>query len=234
MGAGAVMLALLGGFYPMHWLSSPKVRLALIVNGLYFISLFTPAWPHRRPRLFTHALEEQFVRPTSKERPVYTPLAPDPGSSKAAAIQVKEYDQLDVYLTNDLTLVKRPGYRLLLSPTFMTKASQPEPPDTVLLRFVSFSDGQILTDATPLMITVDGVNMLDEHARRWSSGDTAHRTVAEGAGGQVIQGLGVDISYEAFIEIISARQVLIQLGTERIELTADQIEALRDMHRLLP
>jgi hypothetical protein len=218
----------------MNWLSSPKVRLALIVNGLYFISLFTPAWPHRRPRLFAHSPEGQLVRPTSKQHPVYTPLAPPSGSSKAAALLVKEYDQLDVYLTDDLTLVRRPGYRLLLSPTYTTRASKPEPPETVLLRFVSFSDGQILTDDTPLMITADGVNVLDESARRWSSGNAARRSVAEGAGGQVVQGVGVDMSYEAFIETISARQVLIQLGTERVELTANQIEALRDMHRRLP
>ena len=32
----------------MHWLSSPKVRLALIVNGLYFISLFTPTERYAR------------------------------------------------------------------------------------------------------------------------------------------------------------------------------------------
>ena len=34
--------------------------------------------------------------------------------------------------------------------------------------------------------------------------------------------------------MISAKRVVVRLGPDRVELTADQIEALRDMHRCLP
>lgn len=214
----------------MHWLSSPKVRLALIVNGLYFISLLTPPAAPTRPRLFQRAHGDYTARAAPKKAPDFAPLAPPSAPAKATTLVSKEFDQLDVYLTNDLTLVAKPGHRLLLSPTFTTRASKPEAPDSVLLRFVSYSGEQMLSKTTPLTITADGEEMLDENAHLWYGGDA----IPAGDGRRMIEGIGVELSYEVFLKVIGARQVIIQLGADRVELTADQIEALRDMPRRLP
>jgi hypothetical protein len=211
----------------MRWLSSPKVRLGLIVNGLYFISLFTPAAPHTRPRLFPRAQENYETRAAARRPPVLPPLPSPSTPTKAATYVARQFDQLDVYLTNDFTLVNRPDHRLLLSPTFTTRASKPEPPDSILLRFISFSGERTFSNFTPLIITADGENKLDERAHLWYGGGG----VPGGEGDPVVEGLGVELPYEVFLEILSARQVIIQLGPDRVELSAEQIEALRDMHR---
>ena len=221
----------------MSLLSSPKARLALIVNGLYFISVFTPTTPHTRPRLFAHAYERRAERLAAKAPPAYAPLAPPIGPLKATSTYSKEHDQLDVYLTNDLTLVRMPGHTLLLSPTFNAKVLAPEPPRSVLMRFVAYSQQQVFDPDTPFVITADNVEM-------WRSG-------AGGTGGmtpvnaralhsaaydadQVVETFGQEIPYDLFLNIISARRVIVELGDDRVELNADQIEALRDMHRRLP
>ena len=59
----------------MSWLSSPKVRLALIVNGLYFISLFTPTTPYTRPRLFARARANREARPAPQLQRGHIPAA---------------------------------------------------------------------------------------------------------------------------------------------------------------
>src|SRR5215210_4299823 len=98
----------------MNWLSSPKVRLGLIVNGLYFISLFTPATPHNRPRLFAHTREPVVVVSDSMVAapapPAYVPFAPPAPRSRAAAYESGRL--LHVSLDNDLRLVSRPGRAL--------------------------------------------------------------------------------------------------------------------------
>lgn len=214
----------------MNWLASPKVRLALIVNGLYFVSLLTPPAAPTRPRLFQRAHGDYAVRAAPKKAPDFAPLAPPSPPSKAATSVSKEFDQLDVYLTNDLTLVSKPGHRLMLSPTFTTRASRPETPDSVLLRFISYSNGRTLSNVTPLTITADGEEVLDESAHLWYGGDA----VPAGDGSRMIEGVGVELPYEVFIKVIGARQLVVQLGADRVELTADQVEALRDMLRRLP
>ena len=221
----------------MLWLSSPKVRLALIVNGLYFISLFTPTTPHSRPRLFAHAYENNGARVAPKKPQVFAALPPPSGPSKATTWVNNQHDQLDVYLTNDLTLVSRPRYRLLLSPTFTTRASNPEAPDTVLLRFVSFSDDPTPSGSNWVTITADGENMWYENVGIRYGGNVARQSDTEGNEGdgyEVVKTVGINMPYELFVETISARQVVVQFGPDRVELTVDQIEALRDMHRRLP
>jgi hypothetical protein len=221
----------------MHWFSSPKVRLAIIVNGLYFISLFTPTTQHSRPRLFSREYREYGnleVREVSKRQPVYASLPPPSGPSKAATWVNKDFNQLDVYLTNDLTLVNRSGYRLLLSPAFTTRANNPEAPDTVLLRFVSYSNTWTYSDTNWLTITADGRYMWREDLSSRYSKNPVPQSDTEGEGGGIVRTAGINLPYELFIETISARQVIIQFGPDRVELTAEQIEALRDMHRRLP
>ena len=201
--------------------------MALIVNGLYFISLFTPAPPHTRPRLFSRAYDN---RAASKRAPAVATLAPPSPPSRATTYVAKQFDQLDVYLTNDLTLVSGPGHRLMLSPTFTTRASKPEPPDSVLLRFISYSDERTLSKTTPLVISADGEEMIDERSHLWYGGDSDARA----DGGPVIEGVGVELPYEIFVEMSYAKEVIVQLGPDRVRLTAVQLDALRDMHRRLP
>jgi hypothetical protein len=214
-------------------LSSSKVRLALIVNGLYFISLLTPATPPTRPYLFARWGEGRGVRVSTKTPPSYAPPAPP---SKATVNYFKEFDQLDVFLTSDLGLVRKPEHTLLLSPTFTTRMSAPEHPRSILMRFISFSNEQVYTDSTPLMISADGVYKWDDTADNGANllraNNGRHSVTFEG--GRVVETVGVELPYETFFEIISARRVVIQLGRDTVELNADQIEALRDMHRRLP
>ncbi|HWS87449.1 MAG TPA: hypothetical protein VN282_10815 [Pyrinomonadaceae bacterium] len=214
----------------MRCLSSPKVRLALIVNGLYFISLLTPPTPHTRPRLFARA--------SSRTPPIHAPLAPpDTAPAKAAVNYVNNFDQLDVYLTNDLTLVRKPGHTLLFSPTFTTKASVREQPRSVLLRFVSFSEKQFYTERTPLLISANGAYKWNDTAQIVYGPprtNTGRHSVTTDAGGSVVETVGVEIPYDTFLEIISARRVIVELGEDTAELNSEQIEALRDMHRRLP
>jgi hypothetical protein len=223
----------------MQLLSSPKVRLALIVNGLYFISLVMPTTPHTRPRLFARAGERLDARAPKKTTPAYTPLAPPSAEAPKAAVNyVKDFDQLDVFLSHDLTLVRLPGHTLLLSPTFTTKMSAPEQPRSVLLRFVSYSQQQALDAYAPFVITADGTEV-------WRSGEGATggaapygarplHSVASDEAGRVIETFGQEIPYDLFLDVISARRVIVELGDDRVELNADQVEALRDMHRRLP
>ena len=222
----------------MRWLASPKVRLALIVNGLYFISLVTPTTPHTRPRLFTRAGERAAARASSKTPPTYAPLAPPATATSEAAVNyVWGHDQLDVYLTNDLTLVRKPGHVLLFSPTFTTKMSAPVQPDSILLRFVSFSDRQFYSERTPLLISANGAYKWNDTAEIVYGPprtNTGRHSATTDAGGSVVETVGVEIPYETFLEIISARRVIVELGEDTAELNSEQIEALRDMHRRLP
>ena len=221
----------------MGFLHSPKVRLGLIVNGLYFLSLATPQ-PHGRPREYVpHSSRQQGFVSAARE-PVYAPLPPPSGPSKATTYYTKGTDQMDVSLTKDLTLVRRRGHTLLLSPTLTTRGRSPEPPRSILLRFVSFSEQQTFFPESPLVITADGVEMWN-YGRRLSfpevpgSSRPLH-SVAFDDKGDVIETLGHELPYEVFIEVISAKRVIFSLGPDRVELTANQIEALRDMHRRLP
>lgn len=230
------MLAPLGGFQSMSWFSSPKVRLALIVNGLYFISIFTPTTPHTRPRLFARAYETRDARGASTKTPVFVTLPPPSGPSKATTWANKESDHLDVYLTNDLVLVRRPGHQLLFSPTFTTRISNPEAPNTVLLRFVSYSAEQMFSNTTPLMISADGEykwdDTVDNGSNLYRTNNGRHSITVDADGG-VVETVGVELPYETFQEIIGSRQIEIQLGRDKVKLNAGQIEALRDMHRRL-
>ncbi|HEX7316050.1 MAG TPA: hypothetical protein VF297_19235 [Pyrinomonadaceae bacterium] len=220
----------------MHWLSNPKVRLALIVNGLYFISLLTPTTPQAPPRLFARAFENKDVSVTTPKSTVVFPRLPSPtGPSRAATWVNKSFDQLDVYLKDDLTLVKRPGYRLEFSPTFTTQASSPEAPPTVLLRFVSYSHKTTPPGEVLVRITADGRTLWSTYSRYGGSAASPSDAEADaGDGGEVVDSAAVNLPYEIFFATINARRATVQFDADVVELTPAQIEALRDMHRCLP
>ena len=212
----------------MRWFSSPKVRLALIVNGLYFISLYTPAPPHARPYFFAHKNNRRADRLAAKAPPAYAPLARSSGPTRAETHYWKERDQLDVYLTNEFTLIRRLGHTLRLSPTLTTKVLTHEPPRSVLMHFTSYSQQQVFDKDSPFVITADGTEL-------WRSGRYAsplHSAAYDGD--QVVETFGQEIPFDLFLIITNSRRVVIELGDDRVELTPDQIEALRDMRRRLP
>lgn len=219
----------------MNWLSSPKVRLALIVNGLYFISLvIAPSPRHERPHFFDQARASLTERPALRRMPVFATLPPPSVPPKATTHIVKEWNQLNVYLTNDLTLVKRPGHRLLFSPTFTTSATNPEAPETILLRFISYSKQQMFSEASLLSIKADGDYKVKEGEDGQYLARAARYSVAVGEDDEAVETIAIELPYELFVETITARKVIIQLGPDSVALTAAQIEALRDMHYRLP
>src|ERR1044071_1504557 len=221
----------------MSWHSSPKVRLALIVNGLYFISLFTPTTPHTRPRLFAHAREPWRK---SAPQPDHVPLAPPIAAYRASAYE--SGGLLHVSLTQDMTLVQRPGRKVLFSPSFSAPTRPPAEPDSALLTFIIQAGEQTCQNDCPLTITADGVTVWTSYSHGNSPGwqrERVQHSSAKLEDGQVVETLAAEslstrMAYDAFIGMISAKRVIIRLGPDWVELTADQIEALRDMHRRLP
>ena len=141
----------------MHWLSNSKVRLGLIVNILYFLSLYAPPSQHTRARTYERPAE----RLRSKSAPDFAPLPQQMLMTplKAETHYWKTSDQLDVYLTRDLLLIRRRGHTLLLSPTYATKVLNPEQPRSVLLNFTSFSHEQVYDKDSSFVITADGAEV---------------------------------------------------------------------------
>lgn len=226
----------------MHWLSSPKVRLALLVNGLYLFSLVSPPPHWWRARVFPHTFGERAGYEVGYERrprewPAYAPLPPAAGPSRAMTYRGEGTNQVEVYLTKDLTLVEQPGHTLLLSPIYTADADAAEPPATILLRFVSFSRAQVYEDDSPLHVFADGAlvwpaSPLLSGAR--PSDQRARHSATDGEDGRVVETVGESMPYELFVELVSASSVSIQLGPDKVELSPEQIEALRDLHRKLP
>lgn len=231
----------------MFWLSSPRVRLALIVNGLYFISIFTPTMPHTRPRLFAHARESRGGgRAVPAARPDYVPLTPPNAASRASAFE--SGGQLHVSLNNDLMLVKRPERRLVLSPWFSAPTLPPTEPKSVHLNFMLFttSDEAPCPGNCPLTIKADEEVLwpkpsaidLGGHSYSWKRESVPHSSDKLQDGSVVetmaAESFSAEVPYDTFLDIISARRVVVRLGPDWVELTTDQIEALRDMHRRLP
>lgn len=229
----------------MHWLSKPKVKLALLVNALYLLTFFTPSSPpNTRRHLLAHTRRPPVARHAPAGLPDYVPLPPPSAPSRAASYESS--GMLHVSLSKDLTLVKRPDRELLLSPFFSARAYPPAEPESVRLSFILFSDKGTCPGDCPLSIKADGETVWPEggaadpqfnaYGRR--RGRVPH-TSSTREDGLVIEtkaaeSFEVHVPYDVFIRIISARRVIVRLGTEQVELTADQVEALRDMHRRLP
>jgi hypothetical protein len=234
------MLAASGNFR-MHCLANPKVRLGLIVNGLYLLSLvFMPAPPQTRARLYARAYERSAAHLRSKAAPDYAPLSEQMLTTplKAETHYWKESDQLDVFLTRELPLVRRRGHTLLLSPTYGARVLNPVRPRSVLMYFSSFSHEQLFDNDSPFVITADGVEV-------WRYGTTgpgdetpwnarAYYSSALDANYQVAETISHEIPYDVFVKVARARRVILELGPDTVELTPEQLEALRGMHRALP
>lgn len=216
----------------VEWLFKPKVQLGLLVNFAFvmftLVSSFAGVPPSER--------ESSVVVDLSPAVP-YAPLPPPAMPSSVAAVELG--GQLNVSLDNDLTLVKKINRALVLSPSFVTRARPVEPPANVTLRFTIFSDEEACPDACMLVINADGSRVFESAASGtfstgWKrekvpgstkfSGDQAIVTVDK-------ETFTTQIPYATFVDIISARRVVLSFGPDKVELTHDQIESLRDMNR---
>ena len=219
-----------------YWLSNPKVRLALLFNGLYLISMYAPTgYVRRPPRAYTYG------RPGSaapRRPPLDVPLPPPPGPTKATTYRDERGGDLNVYLQKDLALSGARGSRLLLSPTFTLRKDDGSP-ESVLLRFISFSDDPLFSDGAGLVISADGKQVWPASGedgeplwRGWAEERVPPHVTEDGRGG-VVENVGKMIPYEVFADVIRAKRVVLNLGPHLVELNAEHLEALRDMHRIL-
>jgi hypothetical protein len=218
----------------MHWLSSPRVRLGLIVNGLYFLSLFSPSPSYTRAKLYARAYESPAGRLRSKGSPGYAPLLPQTGPLKAETRYLYDSQQLEVYLTREIVLVRRRDHTLLLSPTYaMSRLPYSKQTLPVLLHFSSFSHEQLFDRDSSFVITADGVELW-RYGRRGPGDMTPSNakglyTAALDDNDQVAETLGHEIPYDLFVQLVSAQNVTFELGPDTIELTQGQLDVLRDM-----
>jgi hypothetical protein len=229
----------------MRWLSSPKVRLALIVNGLYFISLFTPLSRHGRPHLFAHTYKPFSNGAAPVTLPDYVPLPPP--STPSQATSYENGGLIHVTLNKNLTLVRRPGRLLQLALFFHARTEPPEEPEAVDFSFNLYTDVEnSCPDKCPLNIIADDMTLAPAYTRSGASphSDSLSRStprdyatqseVDQMLASNFLDIVNTSVSYEQFLEILSAKRVIVRLGPDWVELTADEIEALRDMHRRLP
>src|SRR2546423_1328255 len=139
----------------MSWFFKPKVQLGLWVNFVFVVFTIVSSTFGEH----THGYGRPYVStldPSAAHKPLpYVSLPPPSGPTKATSYSASDFGETDVYLENDLTLIRRPGHTLLLSPTCAVH-SKGETPYSVLLRFVSFSDARYFAYDSSLVITADG------------------------------------------------------------------------------
>lgn len=216
----------------MEWLYNPKVKVGLFVNlAFVMFTLFSP--------LAGSPASGVGGCLATVDDPPPVPYAPPtmPGS----AATTESDGLLNVFLTKDLILVKRPERSLVLSPSFTTRARTPEPPSAVTLRFTLFSDDEAsCPGACMLVVNADGTRVWESAASgTFSTGWTREEipgSAVKLADGRVDETLAAEvftteIPYETFVKIVGARRVVLSLGPDKVELNRDQIEAMRDMHR---
>lgn len=220
----------------MEWLFKPKVQLGILINFTFVMfTLVSSSAGERIPlgrwRMPAAAAESRTIP--------YAPLPPPAAPSKVTVIEYR--GGANVFLTDDLTLVRKPGRTLVFAPSFSVSTRPLELPRTVTLRFtVFFSGKEACPGACMLLINADGSHLWESAASgTFSTGwtrETVPASTTSLGDGQVAVTLAAEtfttqISYETFLDIISAKRVILSLGPDKVELTHDQIESLREMHR---
>jgi hypothetical protein len=215
----------------MEWLFKPKVQLGLFVNFVFvmFTLISSSSGGHAYERAAA-VPSNDFVTPPNTALP-YIPLPPPSGPSKAVFFGDRNSGEYSVYLPNDMDIARRQGFVLQLSPIFIVH-NRGEEPRAVLLRFTSYSGAQYFAYDRTLVLKADGQQVWpDATWKNWNE-ETVPRSVALGSNGRVVETVGKEIPYEVFAEVVKARRVSLSLGPEELELTPEQLGALRDMHRL--
>ena len=222
----------------MHWLSSPRVRLGLLVNGLYLLSLFTQTPPQRtRACTFVRSSGCDTGRLCSTSPPEYAPLAPQTGALKAKRDYRLESGQYRISLTRDLLLARERGYTLLLSPMYYTEVLN-ERPFSVVMLFTSYSHEQHYDGDSAFVINADGVEVWRSGQRGPGDETPWHARALHSAkldeNNQVFETFGQEIPNDIFARMARARRVTFELGPDTVKLTTEQLAALREMSILLP
>lgn len=226
----------------LYWLSSSKVRLGLLVNGLYLLSLFMPSHSQVGGRHYVRTYERRAFETSggmtagaARMPPVVVDLPPPAGPMQATSHRDKMSGSAVFYLDKDLTLLEKQGNRLLLSPTVTVRPDGS--PDPVLLQFIHYSEEHVLLTDNMFSITADGRQVWpayspdgDQSWKGWRD-EFVPPFVTETEGG-VMENVSKTIPYEVFAKVISAKTVVFSLGPRVLKLKAEQLEALRDMHRL--
>ena len=216
----------------MGWIFKPKVQLGLLVNFAFvmftvvssFAGADTPArW---RPAVLD-------------ERPFPAPVRVSPSSSSSKVLTYDENGRTQVSLYHDLTLVKNPDLTLTLSPSFSARRNPLGELSAVTLRFIRFSDNDPSCPGDcPLVINANGVRVWPSRSRtaptQWMRESVPHSTMNSGSGPVELMAaeiLTTEIPYDVFLEILIAGRVKVSLGSDTAELTSEQLEAMRDMHK---
>jgi hypothetical protein len=220
----------------MDWFFRPKVQLGLFVNLIFVVfTIVSPIFGEHRRSVY-------IARTVEYDPPLisHAPLPPRPAPSKITSVESD--GQVSVSLRDDLTLVRKPDRTLVFAPSFSARARPAaELPSTVTLRFTIFSSGEeACPDACMLVINADGARVWESAANgTFSTGWTRNKVPASTItldDGQVAETLAAEtfttqIPYVTFVNIISARRVVLSLGPDKVELTDDQIQILREMNR---
>ncbi|MGH9942878.1 MAG: hypothetical protein ACRD9R_11045 [Pyrinomonadaceae bacterium] len=205
----------------MNWPKKHPILFALAVNAAYF-AFYYGAWEGRANRI-SHADMYTWITESSASSIVYAVLPPRFGPTKATSYYSKEQNQLNVYPKDDLLLLNRGNRKVLLSPIFSVSGSTVTPPATIILRFYSFADALAYPDRCTLRITVDGEAI-------WSDPNLI-RSITTGEEEKVVESFTYTLPYKKFFQAVAGERVKVSLAGDEFELTAEQVEALRDMHR---
>ena len=219
----------------MDWFFRPKVQLGLFVNLIFVVfTVVSPIFGERHGSLYISRAVESEPPPMP-----HVSLPPPAPLSKITAVE--SGGLVSVSLTNDMTLVREPGRTLVFAPSFSTRARPAaELPSTVTLRFTIFSGEEACPDACMLVINADGSRVWESAANGTFSTDWTRVKVPAStitlADGQVAETLAAEtfttqIPYAMFVDILSARRVVLSLGPDKVELTYEQMQTLREMNR---
>jgi hypothetical protein len=180
-----------------------------------------------------------------------TSLPPPPPPTSASPRQSRAFTfdedgRTKVSLYYDLTLVKRPGFQLTLSPSFSMRKNPPMELSNFSLRFMRFSDDKDrgCLDDCRLAISADGERVWPRGEGKrtppqpqWEREVVPHTSTmtSDGRALETTAGdiLTTHVPYDVFTEIITAGRVTVTLGADTVVLTTEQTEALRDMYRKL-
>lgn len=229
--------------YWVEWFYRPRVQFGFWVNLVFILyTVVSSAQDCARPSDYEFSERARAYEAATGAAAV--PYAPLPPPAPPSRVSVAESGgRINVSLNKDLTLVKKTNRTLMLSPSVSFEPRPEAPPATVTLRFTLFSPGG---DACPgacmLVVNADGARVIESAANgAQSSGWTrasvpATTTTLED--GRVAETLAAEtfttqVPYLKFVDIISARRVVVGFGPDRVELTSDQIELLREIYRRL-
>lgn len=197
------------------WLKSPRLLAAVVFNVAY-LCLSGVGGASDAP-----ADDDAFGASGSLVQ--YSLRAPEGATPRVASYYSPEVNQTSVYPAEDLILVGGAGRRLLLSPIISWTGERSSAPKSVHFRFYSFADVSQYDTARGLRVTADGEELWEAAAPIYS--------ITFGHADRVVENLGAQVPFEVLARATAAETMKVAVGREEIELTAEQVNALRLMLR---